>query len=612
MVESIYNVLSSGWGLLFGMVMLPVLAGLVVLFVKKKGAVRTAVLFAAAVLGAVFACVLFIKGETAAMLPLAFDFEMDFLVTKLSSVFLLFTSVAYIPAVVFAARSLAGRKKAGRYLCLMQISYGMLVGGLMADSLGILLFFWEGMLATVFAILLIGNSENPRAAVKALTLCGVSDLLIMLGIVLTGTAAGTVNISQMHHLPMDGIAGAGFVCMLLGAAGKMGGMPFHSWYKTAADDSPVPVLAVMAGFIQKIAGLYLVVRLTVDIFAVDPGSAASLFVMIFGAVSLVFGSLLAVAQRDFKQILSYSLVAQAGYALMGLGSGTAAGALGGTVQLLCQTIFGLGLFVAAAIIEKAAGTTDLATFSSLPKKKIIGLLLGLGLFSAVGFPLTDGFFSGAAIFAGVIKSAPALAVFLAIGVFLMAVGQFLPLRALLAKGAQPGRKQKGKGQKVSAGAMLGLGLCAAVGWAAAVPIKSALAPYIGDSLPLEYIEMLPLGILVLAVALAAVYSLLPKGGAAAPAQKISALPGIKSFVNLANAGLLDPYGGLMWCVNQFSAACQKIENGVSWVYDVAVPSAVKRVGDLLSRFDDGSLSLYLLLAICGMCGIGIVFLIVIM
>ena len=87
----------------------------------------------------------------------------------------------------------------------------------MSDNLGVMLFFWEGLLCTLFGILLINNMHNPRTAVKALTLAGAADLLLMLGIIVTATQAGTLYMSQMTKLPVMGISAVGFVCMMRGA-----------------------------------------------------------------------------------------------------------------------------------------------------------------------------------------------------------------------------------------------------------------------------------------------------------------------------------------------------------------------------------------------------------
>ena len=78
----------------------------------------------------------------------------------------------------------------------------MVNGALLSDDLGLMLFFWEGLLCTLFGMLLLRNRENPRAAVKALTICGLADLVLMLGIAATIRAAGTtcMNVRNLNQL----------------------------------------------------------------------------------------------------------------------------------------------------------------------------------------------------------------------------------------------------------------------------------------------------------------------------------------------------------------------------------------------------------------------------
>ncbi|HML49393.1 MAG TPA: hypothetical protein PKE04_21860, partial [Clostridia bacterium] len=71
------------------------------------------------------------------------------------------------------------------------------------------------------------------------------------------------------------------------------------------------------------------------------------------------------------------------------------------------------------------------------------------------------------------------------------------------------------------------------------------------------------------------------------------------FRALENSGVLDPYRWLMGFAGGLAWISRRIEDGVSWIYDIAIPSATKFVGNILSRFDNGSLSRYLTLAVAG-------------
>ena len=123
---------------------------------------------------------------------------------------------------VYTAGHCRTKSWGGLYFFYLFLSLGMLNGALLADHLGLLLFFWEGLLCTLFGVLLLGNSVNPRAAVRGLTLAGTSDLILMLGIAATTHAAETGTISAMERLPVAGLGAMGCALLLLGALGKAG------------------------------------------------------------------------------------------------------------------------------------------------------------------------------------------------------------------------------------------------------------------------------------------------------------------------------------------------------------------------------------------------------
>ena len=105
-----------------------------------------------------------------------------------------------------------------------------------------------------------------------------------------------------------------------------------------------------------------------------------------------------------------------------------------------------------------------------------------------------------------------------------------------------------------------------------------------------------------------IYGCKKSGSAINSADHIHYMPGLKSIYTAAEKQWFDPYNWMMHAVNAYSALCVFIERGVSWFYDVAVVETVKGAGNLLHRFDNGSLSRYLVLAIAGVGGIVIVFL----
>ena len=122
-------------------------------------------------------------------------------------------------------------------------------GSALADDLIALLFFWEGLLVTLFAMIYLGHSGAWKTAVKALIISGVADLCLLVGMGLTAYLAGTTRISQIH-LALSGAGSLAFILMMIGAIAKGGAMPFHSWIPDAAVDAPLPFMALLPAALE--------------------------------------------------------------------------------------------------------------------------------------------------------------------------------------------------------------------------------------------------------------------------------------------------------------------------------------------------------------------------
>lgn len=132
-----------------------------------------------------------------------------------------------------------GKQEGGLFLLFFFVSVGFVNGALLSDNLPVMLVFWEGLLVSVGVLLLIGNMQAPRAAIKMLWISGVADLMLMLGVIITIHVSGQSNISAITRLPVEGVGAVGCVLMLAPPVtlGKAGAVPFHSWIPLAAEDA---------------------------------------------------------------------------------------------------------------------------------------------------------------------------------------------------------------------------------------------------------------------------------------------------------------------------------------------------------------------------------------
>ena len=222
-------------------------------------------------------------------------------------------------SVVYSVAFFRKKPVSGWFYAYLLLTVAMVNGAVLANNLVVLLFFWEGILLTLFLMVLQGREGAWHTAVKAVVLVGLSDLCMMLGIGLTASLAGTLEMDQIH-LPMDGWGSAAFLLLVVGALGKAGAMPFHTWIPDAADDAPMPFMALLPAALEKLLGIYLLMRVCVDLFAFAPGSPMSVALMVIGAATILFAVMMALIQKDFKRLLSYHAISQVGYMVLGIGT----------------------------------------------------------------------------------------------------------------------------------------------------------------------------------------------------------------------------------------------------------------------------------------------------
>ncbi|MDR2713019.1 MAG: hypothetical protein LBB91_07900, partial [Clostridiales bacterium] len=420
-----------GFNTFIYLVIIPALAGIVILFLpKKERLIKSLLVFAATLFNLITAIRLFGLEETwhtkwGGLSNFGIDFALR---TDRLSMFILLAVGAMAFLVAFYSFAFLRDKDYGKgFYFYYLITIAFVNGAVLANNLVLMLFFWEGLLVTLFGMLLLKGRHKYPTAVKALTLVGVSDLALMLGVGVTGFAAGTLMMDKITAIPVEGIAVLGFVMMMLGAIGKAGSMPFHSWIPDAADDAPLPFMAILPGALEKLLGIYLLVRICMSFYDFQPHTPVSTVVMAIGALTIIFAVAMALIQKDFKRLLSYHAISQVGYMVLGIGTALPIGIVGGLFHMVNNAIYKSCLFLSAGAVERQTGTTDLKKISGLgafmPVTMICFLVAAL---SISGFPPFNGFFSKELVFDAAMESGIIFYIAALLGAF-MTAASFLKL-----------------------------------------------------------------------------------------------------------------------------------------------------------------------------------------
>jgi multicomponent Na+:H+ antiporter subunit D len=300
-----------------------------------------------------------------------------------------------------------GRRELGLFACLFQLLLAALIGGaLTADLFN--LFVWFEVAALASYGLTGFFLERPialEAAFKILVLTTLASFAIFIGAGLLYAQHGALNVGQLHialtgHLATPDIVALGL--LVAGFATKAGLVPFHGWLADAHTAAPGPVSALFSGLMVSF-GVVAIGRIVLQVYGT--GSTPVLGVLTtIGVISALVGALLALAQDDLKRLLAYDTVSQVGIMIIGLATGTAAGAAGGVYHLVNHALFKSLLFLCAGAIVHRTGATKLSEMGGLARRMpVIAGAFVLGAVSIAGIPPFNGYVSLSLIHTGLLE-----------------------------------------------------------------------------------------------------------------------------------------------------------------------------------------------------------------
>jgi len=200
-------------------------------------------------------------------------------------------------------------------------------------------------------------------------------------------------------------------------------VPFHTWLPDAHTQASTPISVLLAGVLLKL-GTYGILRFGMGLFPeawtlLAPGLA------IWAAVSVVYGSLAAIAQTDMKRMVAYSSVGHMGYVLLAGAAGTPVALLGAEFQMVSHGLISALLFLLVGTVYRKTGTRDLDVLRGLlnPERGLpfTGTLMILGVMASAGLPGMAGFISEFLVFRGSLQAYPLATLLCMVGSGLTAV-----------------------------------------------------------------------------------------------------------------------------------------------------------------------------------------------
>ena len=306
-----------------------------------------------------------------------------------------------------------GRRELGGYSCLFLLLCAALIGSaLTADLFN--LFVWFEVAALASYALTAFFLERPvalEAAFKILVLTTIASFAIFLGAALIYSDHGALNLGQIHDALAAHVKPADLVALALLIAGfgtKAGLVPFHGWLPDAHTAAPGPVSALFSGLMVNL-GIVAIGRIVFEVYRPGVGHHVLGLLMTIGLISAVGGALFALLQDDLKRLLAYDTISQTGVLVVGLASGTAAGAAGTSYHLVDHALFKALLFLCAGAIVHMTGATKLSEMGGLARRyPFLAGAFTVGVLAIAGIPPLNGYVSLGLIHQALLSNADAL------------------------------------------------------------------------------------------------------------------------------------------------------------------------------------------------------------
>jgi len=546
-----------------------------------------------------------------------FGFEFSLRCYSFSSFITLAASFFGLLVALYSAAFLLNKSYAKAFYVYFLITLSFVNGAVLADNLILFLFFGEGMLLTLFLMIAIGNPLAFKTATKAFIIVGLSDLCFMIGAALAGHLSGTFAISRMS-IPMTGLGGLAFILLMIGAIAKAGSMPFHTWIPDAAVDAPLPFMAFLPAAIEKLVGIYLLARISLDMFKLDPHSWASTLMMAVGAITIVLAVAMALIQKDYKRLLSYHAISQVGYMILGVGTLVPAGIVGGLFHMLNNSLYKSCLFFTAGSVEKQAGTTDLNKLGGLWKAMPVTFAcFVVAALSISGVPPFNGFFSKELVYDGALERGWIFYAAAVLGSFLTAAS-FLKLghSAFLNRDGfifsqNKNRKNEPVPIKEAPVSMLIpmiviAVICIVFGLWNSLPINGLIAPSLsahwleGKNLagfPSNVMLIVITIVVLIAALLNHLYGVRKSGSGLHAADHIYHAPVLEKIYQKAEKRFFDPYDIGLKITDIVARLASGVDKGIDWVYNDLSVKVSYGISGLVRRFQNGSYAGYIVWAV---------------
>ena len=370
--------------------------------------------------------------ETVSIVP-----YLSFGVTNLGVYFGMIVTFVFFMVSFFNPYFIDKYKYPALYSMLYLFSLTGVIGVFFTDNFMTLFFFFELVVWTSLLLIPMGQKARKSASVYY-GFSAFGSFALLFAILMMYVANGnSFDIASSIAAVSNGQSVVVFILFMVAGFAKLGAFPLHIWLPKVLKSSPDPITAVFSGGLEKLGAFVVVfgllklapVGFVIEVIGMN---LTHYSIAILGALTIVFGTLMAIRQDDAKKLLAYSSMSNGGYILLAFAIMSDTSVSGALYHVLAHALASTAAFLAIGAVKRQTGTAKMSELGGMIHKMPITYLVYLiAIISMAGIPPMGGFISKWLIFQSVINEG---LIFLSIAAFFGSIGSFLyvfrPLAAL--------------------------------------------------------------------------------------------------------------------------------------------------------------------------------------
>ena len=327
------------------------------------------------------------------------------------------------------------KKRTKEFLIWLLVMETGMLGVFLSLDLVLFYFFWEVSLVPLYFMVGIWGSENRLyATVKFFLFTLAGSLVMLVAVIALIHMTGTTDVSTLLRADFwatrPEVPNWIFLAFALAFAIKVPVVPFHTWLADAHTEAPASGSVILAGILLKM-GTYGLLRFGIQMFPEATIHWAPYF-MGLGAVGIVYGAFLAMAQTDLKRLIACSSVSHLGFVVLGMFALTHAGLRGGVLQMVNHGLSTGLLFLLVGMIYERRHSRAIDHYGGIAATMpVFSFFFVLTVLSSVGLPGLNGFVGEYLILLGAFQASPVWACIGVTGVILGAVYLLMATRRVL-------------------------------------------------------------------------------------------------------------------------------------------------------------------------------------